>query len=94
MLFFCQVLELDLGELGSVRRFVHRFNDRRQPLDVLVCNAGVRIYPSIFTRDFDAHIVYEHRFCQTHILGAFKVLVCATGAGSIRYAGRGSLYWP
>ena len=40
-----EVMELDLASLASVRRFAHSFNERREPLDILVCNAGIMAPP-------------------------------------------------
>lgn len=36
-----ELAELDLSSLASVRKFIASFNDRRQHLDVLICNAGI-----------------------------------------------------
>jgi NAD(P)-dependent dehydrogenase (short-subunit alcohol dehydrogenase family) len=44
-------LELDLSDLGSVRRAAAQINARREPLDILVNNAGVMAVPLTRTAD-------------------------------------------
>ncbi|MEV6874529.1 SDR family NAD(P)-dependent oxidoreductase [Amycolatopsis sp. NPDC051128] len=56
-----EVAELDLGDLGSVRRFAERFLASGRGLDILIGNAGIMAYPE--TRvgpGWEAHFAVNH----------------------------------
>ena len=40
-----EVVELDLGSMASVRELVKAERARKEPLDILICNAGVMAPP-------------------------------------------------
>ena len=40
-----ELVELDLGSLASVRKLVKSEKARKEPLDILICNAGVMAPP-------------------------------------------------
>ena len=40
-----ELVELDLGSLASVRKLVKAEKARKEPLDILICNAGVMAPP-------------------------------------------------
>ena len=58
----CEVLELDLADLASVRRAAEEFGGRHDRLDVLVNNAGVMFTP--FSRTADG---FELQFGTNHL---------------------------
>jgi NAD(P)-dependent dehydrogenase (short-subunit alcohol dehydrogenase family) len=66
-----EVQALDLGSLGSVRAFAHRFRAEEEGLDLLVNNAGVMAAPRRRTSDgFELHLGTNHlgHFALTGLL--------------------------
>src|SRR6056297_1743243 len=45
------VMQLDLGDLDSVRSFAEKFKDKYKKLDVLLNNAGIMMSPYFKTKD-------------------------------------------
>lgn len=60
-------MELDLGSLGSVQKFVNEFKKKRIPLHILVNNAGIMFPPYGTTEDG-----FERQFGVNH-LGPFAL---------------------
>ena len=60
-------MELDLGSLGSVQKFVNEFKKKELPLHILVNNAGIMFPPYGTTED-----VFERQFGVNH-LGPFAL---------------------
>jgi NAD(P)-dependent dehydrogenase (short-subunit alcohol dehydrogenase family) len=93
-----QVLELDLGSLASVRRFVQSFLDRYERLDGLVNNAGVMNTPEGRTVDgFETQFGINHlgHFLLTELLlDVLKTsepsrIVCVSSVAHVGVRGRG-----
>jgi NAD(P)-dependent dehydrogenase (short-subunit alcohol dehydrogenase family) len=66
-----EIIELDLGDLSSVRRFADRYHHNHSCLDVLVNNAGVMAVPKLNTVDgFETHFGTNHlgHFALTGLL--------------------------
>ena len=75
------VHQLDLGDLASVKAFVARFVQSKQPLDLLINNAGVMALPFARTTDhFEIHMGINHlgHFALTGLL--LPALVAAPAA--------------
>jgi NAD(P)-dependent dehydrogenase (short-subunit alcohol dehydrogenase family) len=94
-----EVDELDLADLGSVRAFAERFQDRHRALDILIANAGIMACPQ--TRvgpGWEAQFAVNHlgHYALTNVLwpaltaaGTARVVSVASGRGadtSIRWA--------
>jgi len=65
------VMQLDLGDLESVRNFASAFKERYQKLDVLLNNAGIMIPPYFTTKDgFEGQFGINHlgHFALTGLL--------------------------
>lgn len=67
------VMDLDLGDLSSIRTFASNFLEKFNKIDVLVNNAGVFIPPEERqkTKDgFEIHLGVNHlgHFLLTHLL--------------------------
>jgi len=65
------VIQLDLGDLESVRNFASAFKERYQKLDVLLNNAGIMMPPYFTTKDgFEGQIGINHlgHFALTGLL--------------------------
>jgi len=65
------VMQLDLGDLESVRNFASAFKERYQKLDVLLNNAGIMMPPYFTTKDgFEGQIGINHlgHFALTGLL--------------------------
>ena len=60
-------MELDLGSLGSVQKFVNEFKKKELPLHILVNNAGIMFPPYGTTEDG-----FERQFGVNH-LGPFAL---------------------
>lgn len=60
-------MELDLGSLGSVQKFVNEFKKKGIPLHILVNNAGIMFPPYGTTEDG-----FERQFGVNH-LGPFAL---------------------
>ena len=60
-------MELDLGSLGSVQKFVNEFKKKELPLHILVNNAGIMFPPYGTTEDG-----FERQFAVNH-LGPFAL---------------------
>lgn len=60
-------MELDLGSLGSVKKFVNEFKKKGLPLHILVNNAGIMFPPYGTTEDG-----FERQFGVNH-LGPFAL---------------------
>ena len=60
-------MELDLGSLGSVQKFVNGFKKKELPLHILVNNAGIMFPPYGTTEDG-----FERQFGVNH-LGPFAL---------------------
>lgn len=60
-------MELDLGSLGSVQKFVNEFKKKGTPLHILVNNAGIMFPPYGTTEDG-----FERQFGVNH-LGPFAL---------------------
>ena len=70
LIILCQLveyMELDLGSLASIRRFVTNFKKKGLPLHVLVNNAGIMFPPYGTTEDG-----FELQFGVNH-LGPFAL---------------------
>ncbi|CAF2517656.1 unnamed protein product [Rotaria sp. Silwood2] len=57
-----EVMELDLTSLKSVRDFVTRFRQRRLPINILICNAGIMACP--YSKTVDS---FESQFGVNHL---------------------------
>ncbi|CAF3899707.1 unnamed protein product [Rotaria sordida] len=57
-----EVMELDLTSLKSVRDFVTRFRQRRLPINILICNAGIMACP--YSKTVDG---FESQFGVNHL---------------------------
>jgi NAD(P)-dependent dehydrogenase (short-subunit alcohol dehydrogenase family) len=73
-------MDLDLGSLDSVRRFVADFAARGlPPIGAIVCNAGIQIVSGITYNDDG----YETTFAVNHLAGCGKTglaeLFCSSG---------------
>jgi NAD(P)-dependent dehydrogenase (short-subunit alcohol dehydrogenase family) len=94
-----EVDELDLADLGSVRSFAERFQDRHPALDILIANAGIMACPE--TRvgpGWEAQFAVNHlgHYALTNLLwpalaaaGTARVVAVASGRNpdtSIRWA--------
>ena len=56
-----ETMELDVADLGSVRRFAETFNERHAKLDLLIHNAAAIMVPQGKTRDgFETHLGTNH----------------------------------
>lgn len=62
------VMELDLLDLASVKRFVASFRDSGRPLNILMCNAGLALVPFQTTKEGQ-----ESQFATNH-LGHFLLV--------------------
>jgi NAD(P)-dependent dehydrogenase (short-subunit alcohol dehydrogenase family) len=62
-----EVMELDLGDLSSVRRFADAYHNAHEGLDLLINNAGVMAVPKLPTADG-----FETQFGTNH-LGHFAL---------------------
>lgn len=62
-----EIIQLDLADLASVRKFAETFKDKYQTLDLLINNAGIMIPP--FTKTADG---FEVQFGANH-LGHFAL---------------------
>ena len=60
-------MELDLGSLGSIQKFVNEFKKKGIPLHILVNNAGIMFPPYGTTEDG-----FEQQFGVNH-LGPFAL---------------------
>lgn len=66
-----EYMELDLGSLTSIRKFVTNFKKKRLPLHILVNNAGIMIPPYGTTEDgFELQLGVNHlgHFALTNLL--------------------------
>ncbi|CAF1344399.1 unnamed protein product [Rotaria magnacalcarata] len=57
-----EMMELDLNSLNSVRDFAARFRQRRLPINILICNAGIMACP--YTKTVDG---FESQFAVNHL---------------------------
>ena len=62
-----EFMELDLGSLGSIQKFVNEFKKKGIPLHILVNNAGIMFPPYGTTEDG-----FERQFGVNH-LGPFAL---------------------
>ncbi len=92
-----EVIELDLGRLESVRRFVAAFRQRHARLDGLVSNAGVMNTPKGTTVDgFETQLGTNHlgHFLLTELLldvlkaSAPSRIVCVSSVAHVAIRGR------
>ena len=66
-----EFMELDLGSLNSVRKFVMSFKKKGLPLHILVNNAGIMLPPYGTTEDgFELQLGINHlgHFALTNLL--------------------------
>ena len=76
-----QVMQLDLGDLESVRNFASAFKNSHKKLDVLLNNAGIMMTPYFTTKDgFEGQLGTNHlgHFALTGLL--MDVLLQTEGA--------------
>ena len=76
-----EVMELDLGDLESVRKFAADYQGKHQKLDVLQNNAGIMMTPYFTTKDgFEAQFGTNHlgHFALTGLL--MDVLLATPGS--------------
>lgn len=55
-----EFMELDLSSLKSTQKFIEEFKASGKPLHVLICNAGLGMYP------------LSRYMCQPKLLGSFR----------------------
>ncbi len=66
-----EVMELDLGDLESVRNFADKFSKKYKKLDILLNNAGIMMTPYLKTKDgFEGQLGTNHlgHFALTGLL--------------------------
>jgi hypothetical protein len=89
----CEVMEIDLADLVSVRRFTHTFSEHYQNVHILCNNAGVMFSPYCKTADgFELHFGVNHlgHFALTGLL--LKELLSTGNARVVTMSSWGH-YW-
>lgn len=56
-----KVMQLDLSQLSSVRKFAQEVCEQEESIDILINNAGIMFYPKETTVDgFEMHMAVNH----------------------------------